>query len=78
MPMSRVSPVLVLVLTTIIESVRVPQRSLPASEPMSRVLTRGTSAHGSSAAVSASATSRRSLGLSSTNTWSMTEDCTSR
>ena len=48
MPMSRVSPVLVLVLTTIIESVRVPQRSLPASEPMSRVLTRGTSAHGSS------------------------------
>ena len=63
MPMSRVSPVVVLVLTTIIESVRVPQRSLPASEPMSSVLTRGTSAHGSSAAVSARATSRRSLAV---------------
>ena len=78
MPMSRVSPVLVLVLTTIIESVRVPQRSLPASDPMSRVLTRGTSAHGSSAAVSASATSRCSPGLSPTNTASMTDDWTSR
>ena len=77
MPISRVSPVLVLVLTTIIESVRVPQRPLPASEPMSRVLTRGTSAHGSSAVVSARATSRRSP-ASATNTSSITDDCTSR
>ena len=56
MPMRRVSPVLVLVLTTIIESVRVPQRSSPASDPMSRVLTRGTSAHGSARRGAARAT----------------------
>ena len=41
------SPVLVLMLATIIESVRTPVRSAPASEPSSRTLTRGVPAQGS-------------------------------
>ena len=77
MPISSVSPVLVSVLTTMSESVRVPHRSLPASEPMSRVLTRGTSAHGSGASTSASDVSP-SPAAGAMNTSSMTLDCTSR
>ena len=57
MPTRSVSPVFVFVLTTMSESVRVPHRVGPASDPMRRVLTRGTSAHGSGASTSASATS---------------------
>ena len=46
--MSAVRPVLVSMLARIIESVRMPTRSAPASEPSSRMLTRACSAHGSS------------------------------
>ena len=43
-----VSPVRVSIEATIIESVRVPSRSVPASEPSSSSVTRGVSAQGSS------------------------------
>ena len=53
MPMRRASPVRVSMLTTIIESVRTPIRSRPASEPNSAMLTRGMSAQGSGSSGSA-------------------------
>ncbi len=46
--MRTVLPVLVSMLATTIESVRVPSRPTPASEPNSRMLTRGVSFQGSS------------------------------
>ena len=47
---STVSPLTVLMLATIIVSVRTLVRSGPASEPISRTFTRGTLAHGSALA----------------------------